>query len=110
MPYNASLIPYRYKHFSLHSDTTMLCISVTEDAMSPLEGNQQLWAYFVANAVKKHGQGKTLGTLKIGNKTYILEPKPGVRRSEWNSFKQFDNDRPAEDEENWPSDSDTATR
>lgn len=110
MSYNAEPIAYRYKHFPLHSDVTMICISVVGEAMAPLEGNHQLWASFVANVVKKHGKGKTLGILKIDNLTYVPEPEPGVPSSEWNSYKQFNNDRPAEDEENWPVDSDSATR
>lgn len=103
-------INYRYKHFSLHSGVTMLCVSVTTEAVAFLEGNQHLWAIFLANAVKKHGQGKTLGVIKIGNQTYVPEPIPGTPSSEWNSFKPFTNDRPAENEEEWPADSDTATR
>lgn len=105
MPHDTHLIPYRYKHFPVHSGVTMLCLSVTEEAIAPLEGDQHLWAAFVANAVQKHGMGKTLGVLKIGNHTYVPEPTPGVLSSAWESFKQFSNDHLAEDEENWPIDS-----
>lgn len=110
MPYEAQQISYRYKHVPMHSDVTMLYVSVTGEAIAPLEGDQQLWAIFLANAIKKHGKGKTFGTLRIDNQSYVPEPKPGKPISEWNSFKQFNSDRPAEDVETWPTDSGSATR
>jgi hypothetical protein len=108
MSYESQSISYRYKHFPLHSGVTMLCISVDEPDIASLAGDRQLWAKFVANAIKKHGQGKTLGILKIGNQTYVPKPIAGVPSAQWPLTEQFANDRPAEDEENWPLDSGTA--
>lgn len=108
MPYKSESIVYRYKHFPLHSGVTILCISVDEPDIAPLEGDRQLWAKLVANAVKRHGQGKTLGILKIENRTYVPKPAAGVPSAEWPLVEEFANDRPAEDEDNWPLDSGTA--
>jgi len=108
MSYNSESITYGYKHFPLHSGVTMLCVSVDEHDIAPLGSDRQLWAKFLANAVKKHSQGKTLGILKIGNQTYVPKPVAGVPSAEWPLVEEFANDRPAEDEENWPLDSATA--
>jgi len=109
MPDNSQSIVYRYKHFPVHSGVTMLCISVDEPDIASLAGDRQLWAKFVANVVRKHGQGKTLGVLKIGNQTYVPKPIVGMPSAEWPLVEQFTNDRPAEDEGDWPLDSSTAT-
>lgn len=105
---NSKSIAYRYKHFPLHSGVTMLCVSVDEPDIASLAGDRQLWAKFLANAVKKHKQGKTLGILKIGNRTYVPKPIADVPSAEWPLAEEFANDRPAEDEGNWPLDSSTA--
>jgi hypothetical protein len=110
MPYNGEAIGYRFKYFDLPNSTTLLCISVDEAEIGLLEGDRQLWGVFLANAVKRHANSKTLGILKVGNQTYVPKPVAGVPSSEWPLTEQFTNDRPAEDEESWPISADTATR
>ena len=110
MAYNGEAITYRFKHFDLPSDTTMLCISVDEADIALLDGDKGLWVKFLANAVARHKRGKTLGILKIENQTYVPKPIAGIPSAEWPLVEQFNNDRPAEDEENWPIDSGTAIR
>jgi hypothetical protein len=110
MPYNGEAIAYRFKHFDLPSDTTMLCVSVDEPDIAPLEGDKGLWGKFLANAVARHKRGKTLGILKIGDQTFVPKPIAGVPSAEWPLAEQFNNDRLADDEENWPIDSGNAVR
>ena len=110
MPYNGEAIGYRFKHFDLPGSVIILCVSVDEAEIAPLEGDKELWGILLANAVKRHGRRATLGVLKVGNRTYVPEHMPDTSPLEWDLLKAFANARPAEDEGDWLISADTATR